>query len=652
MTFRDISVRKLAEEALRESENKFKSFSEHAISGIYLIEDGVFRYVNPKFAEMFGYTVEELQDLMPFTRLVCAEDSAKVEQQVGRRISGEADSVHYTFRGLRKNGQVFHVETYGTGTFHNGKPAALGTILDITERRRTEEALRESEERYRLLFGNIQDAVFVNLVTEEGTPGHFIEVNEIACRKLGYTREELLQMSPFDIDAPDTRAFIPRIMEELRQHGHATWEGAHLTRDGQRIPVEINNRLFDLGGAPMILATVRDVTERKRAEKEQAILQEQLNQAQKLESVGRLAGGVAHDFNNMLGVILGHAEIAMEKIDQANALFEDLTEIRKAALRSADLTRQLLAFARRQTISPKILDLNETVEGMLKMLRRLIGEDIDLAWLPETNLWPVKVDPGQIDQLLANLCVNARDAISGIGKVTIETGAACFDKDYCSRHPGFSPGEFVMLAVSDNGCGMEKETMSNIFEPFFTTKAFGEGTGLGLATVYGIVRQNNGFINVYSEPGEGTTFKIYLPRAGEQTTQQPPVDSKKDLRGDETVLLVEDEESILTLGKTILQRYGYEVLATKSPTEALGMIQNYPGPIHLLIIDVVMPEMNGKDIRDKLVEFKPDLKTMFMSGYTANVIAHHGILDEGIDFLQKPFSVNTLLEKVRSVLDG
>ncbi|MDR3555753.1 MAG: PAS domain S-box protein [Syntrophobacteraceae bacterium] len=402
----------------------------------------------------------------------------------------------------------------------------------------------------------------------------------------------------------------------------------------------------------VVFGVIHDITEHQRAKEERQKLEEQLFQSQKMESVGRLAGGVAHDFNNMLGVILGHSEMAMEQVDSTQPLHADLKEIQKAAERSADLTRQLLAFARKQTIAPKVLDLNETVEGMLKMLRRLIGEDIDLTWLPANNLWPVKVDPGQIDQLLANLCVNARDAISATGKITIESANTVFEKEYCAENAGFIPGQYLLLALSDNGCGMDKETLSKIFEPFFTTKSLGEGTGLGLATVYGIVKQNNGFINVYSEPGQGTTFKIYLPRAEEQATQRPPVHLKKDLRGHETVLLVEDEEPMLALGKTILLRHGYEVLATQSPTEALGIVQSYPGPIHLLITDVVMPEMNGKDLRDKLVGLNPGLKSIFMSGYTANVIAHHGILDENIDFLQKPFSVQTLLEKVRNVLEG
>ena len=331
-----------------------------------------------------------------------------------------------------------------------------------------------------------------------------------------------------------------------------------------------------------------------------------------------------------------------------------LQEIRKAAQRSADLTRQLLAFARRQTIAPKVLDLNETVEGMLKMLRRLIGEDIDLAWLPAADLWPVKMDPAQIDQILANLCVNARDAIGGVGKLTIETGNAVFDEAYCADHPGFVPGEYVRLAVSDNGCGMDKETLAQIFEPFFTTKGVGEGTGLGLATVYGIVKQNDGFINVYSEPGQGTTFTIYLPRHAGQA--DAAADGKRggtapEFAGRRCCWWRTSRRSWPLPGR-VLERLGYTVLAASTPGEAIRLAEAHAGEIHLLMTDVVMPEMNGRDLARRLLSLRPRLKCLFMSGYTADVIAHHGVLDEGVHFIQKPFSVEDLAAKVRDALQA
>ncbi|MGC9195526.1 MAG: PAS domain S-box protein [Syntrophobacteraceae bacterium] len=641
----DITERKRIEASLRESEELFRNiFDDHSAVKLIIDPDtGNIQNANKAAAAYYGWPKEKLlrmniEDLIAFPGQ--KQDQCECRQ-----------AMHCEGRHFLADGSVRDVEVFKSRIVVREKVLYHFIIHDITERKEAERLLRESEEKYHRLFDNINDAVFVHLGATDAIPGIFIEVNEVACKRLGYTREELLQMSPVDIDAPETLPAVPHRMEKLYQNGHWTWEGVHIAKDGQRIPVEISNRLFDFRGMKGILSTARDISVAKKAQEEKEMLQSQLNQAQKLESVGRLAGGVAHDFNNMLGVILGHAELAMGQIDQTHELFADLSEIRKAANRSADLTRQLLAFARRQTISPRVLNLNTTVEGMSRMLRRLIGEDIDLVWVPATNLWPVKVDPGQIDQILANLCVNARDAISGTGKVTIETGTVTFDNDYCANHPDFLPGEFVMLAVSDNGCGMVKEIREKIFEPFYTTKGMGEGTGLGLATVYGIVKQNHGFINVYSEPGKGTTFKIYLPRAQEQATKEPAAPSEKNLRGRETVLVVEDEAPILALVKNVLERYGYQVLAAKSPTEALQRVPDHPGPIHLIITDVVMPEMNGKDLRDKLARLIPEVRIIFMSGYTANVIAHHGILDKDIDFLQKPFSIKTLLQRVRSVLD-
>jgi CheY-like chemotaxis protein len=371
-----------------------------------------------------------------------------------------------------------------------------------------------------------------------------------------------------------------------------------------------------------------------------------------MESVGRLAGGVAHDFNNMLSVIIGYAELALDQIDPSSPLHQDLQEIYNAGKRSADTTRQLLAFARKQTIAPQILDLNETVEGMLRMLQRLIGEDITLAWLPGLGLSKVKLDPSQLDQMLANLCVNARDAITGVGKVTVETGMVTFDAVYCHDHPGFTPGDFILLSFSDDGCGMDEETVLKVFEPFFTTKEVGQGTGLGLATVYGIIKQNNGFVNVYSEPGHGTTFNFYLPvHQSDSEADQAKNIPEINVGGTETVLIVEDDASVLKMGASMLEKLGYTVLTANTPGDALRLAEANAGTIDLLITDVVMPEMNGRDVADQLLTLDPDIKILFMSGYTAEVIAHRGILDEGVRFLHKPFSIQELAVKVREALE-
>jgi PAS domain S-box-containing protein len=397
----------------------------------------------------------------------------------------------------------------------------------------------------------------------------------------------------------------------------------------------------------------RDVTERKRTEEERARMQIQLTQAQKMESVGRLAGGVAHDFNNMLQVILGNVALALPELPSNSPLCENLVEIQKCAQRSADLTRQLLAFARKQTVAPKVLDLNATVEGMLKILRRLIGEDIDLQWLPAAELWHVKIDPSQLDQVLTNLCVNARDAINGVGEVKIITRNVTSSQSHLADLSDDNARDYVLLAVRDNGCGIDQEAMDHLFEPFFTTKGTGNGTGLGLATVYGVVKQNHGSIDVDSAPGKGATINIYLPRH-EDKSDPGAIDSPPQTSycGRETILLVEDEPSILRISKLTLERMGYQILAANAPAEAIRMAAEYKEKIHLLITDVVMPGMNGKALAEELAVFQPTMKQLFVSGYTADVIAHNGLLDDGIHFIPKPFSPAELAMKVREVLES
>jgi signal transduction histidine kinase/CheY-like chemotaxis protein len=395
---------------------------------------------------------------------------------------------------------------------------------------------------------------------------------------------------------------------------------------------------------------IANAIERKQAEEEQRRLQDQLTQAQKIESVGRLAGGVAHDFNNMLQAILGNVSLALDEVPEGSPIRDYLEEIQTSGQRSADLTRQLLAFARRQTIQPKVLNLNDTVSGMLKMLRRLIGENIELSWQPGVDLWPIKVDPSQVDQILANLCLNARDAINGTGKLIIETANSTLDRDYLASHPDVVGGDYVMLMVSDNGHGMDAETRSHLFEPFFTTKEMGKGTGLGLATVFGIVKQNLGSISVYSEPGQGTTFKIFLPRAEVDAAVQKPVPARSTLRGTETILLVEDEEQILNLVARVLEQHGYTVIKASTPERALALEAKHSAHIDLLVSDVVMPGMNGKELFDKLRVARPDLKCLLMSGYTANLLPEHETWQRGIGYLQKPATVTSLTDKVREVL--
>jgi PAS domain S-box-containing protein len=513
------------------------------------------------------------------------------------------------------------------------------------KRKQAEEALRESEKKYRNILENIDDGYF-----EVDISGSFIFFNDSMCKILGYSGDELMGMNNRKYMDEENAKKVYHAFNKVYQTGipTKTLDWKLIRKNGSACFVETVVSMITNSDNQGIgfRGIARDISEHKQ-------LEGQLRQAQKMESVGRLAGGVAHDYNNALSVIIGFTEMAIDDVDPDGPLSDNLKEVLKASKRAANITRQLLAFARKQTIAPTVLDLNDNVEGMLKMLRRLIGEDIDLTWSPGAGLWPVKMDPSQIDQILANLCVNARDAIDGVGKVTIETENKTLDEEYCANHPGFVPGEFVLLSVSDNGCGIDKETLGNIFEPFFTTKEVGKGTGLGLATIYGIAKQNNGFVNVYSEPDKGTTFKIYLPRHGggegvsiqEESTAQIPQG-----RG-ETVLVVDDDAPILKLARQILKNLGYIALTAGTPEAAITLAKEHAGDIDLLITDIIMPVMNGRDLAKQLQSHRPGLKCIYMSGYTADIIATRGVIDKGECFIQKPFSKRDLAIIVRKVLE-
>ena len=507
----------------------------------------------------------------------------------------------------------------------------------------TEKALKESEIRFKALH----NASFGGIAIHD--KGVILDCNLGLSKMTGYSIKELVGMDGLLLISEKLR---DAVMHKIATGYEKPYEAVALRKNGDEFPIRLEARNIPYKGKHVRAVEFRDITDDKLAEAEREKLQLQLNQAQKMESVGRLAGGVAHDFNNMLSVILGNTEIILEELETTQPFYDNLEEIQNAAVRSTDVVRQLLAFARKQTIAPKVLDLNKTVEEMLKMLRRLLGENIDLSWKPAADIWFVKIDPGQIDQILVNLTVNARDAINGVGSLIIETGRQIFDQEYCNGHPGFIPGDFVMLTVSDNGCGMDKNTLNNLFEPFYTTKDMGKGTGLGLATVYGIVKQNNGFINAYSEPGRGSTFKIYLPRflADEKTDKTIP-EKKVTAGGSETILLVEDEPAILKMTRMMLERKGYTVLSAATPAEAVKKAKNYSNAIDLLMTDVVMPEMNGRDLAEHITTLYPNIQLLFMSGYTANVIAQKGFLDEELAFIQKPFSTIDLAEKLREVLN-
>ncbi len=767
----DITERKRAEAALRESEERYKNLTDTAFDGVVIHRDGKILSVNRAYAEMFGYTVEELigDDVLKVT----PDDQRDF---VRAQIAGERGV--YEAVGLKKDGTVLVIEVSGQTCAYQGRPARvaavrditerkraeetlqsvarskaeslalLDTILatapigfafhdrdllyqrineslaainglsveehiglklsevlpemapvlepllvkvlhtgepvmdmelggetrgdpgklhhwlvsfypvrlkggeilgvgvlvsDVTERKRAEEALRESEERYRDLVENAHDIIY-----SHDLEGNYTSMNKAGETITGYTVEEALKLNMADTVAPE---HLPIVLESMRRklagEKVTAYEIDIIAKDGHRATLEVNTKYVIQDGQPVAVQGIaRDVTERK-------LLEEQLRQSQKMEAIGQLAGGVAHDFNNLLTAINGYSSLALQRLDESSSIKPYLEEVKKAGDRAANLTRQLLAFGRKQILQPIPLDLNSIVADLNKMLRRLIGEDIDLNAKLASDLKRIQADPGQIEQVLVNLVVNARDAMPQGGSLTIETASVELDREYAKTHAGVQPGNYVMLAVSDTGTGMSEETRRRIFEPFFTTKEKGKGTGLGLSTVYGIVQQSGGSIWVYSELNRGTSFKVYLPQLEAPVTTRERKSSEEAVpRGSETVLLVEDEEVVRGLAAHILEEAGYNVIKARGGDEAIQLCKKQDGRIDLLLTDVVMPEISGKEVAQRITALLPHLKVLFMSGYTDEAIVHHGVLDSSVEFIQKPFTPLGLSKKVREVLDA
>jgi PAS domain S-box-containing protein len=670
----DISEQKRAAEALRHERALYLDLMNAQPAGTYRIrvanperwrQDAWrnpelppyhFEHISQRFCELLGLDEERIA-AQPggFFGLVHPE-----EREEFARLNVEANQRQTPFRWegrLRLDGRERWVTLDSLPrACEDGDTLWTGILVDVTERRATQEALRQREAQLRALADNLPDGLVYQVDSgPDGTQRRFTHLSAGVEAMHGVTAAEALA---------DPMRIYGQVAEEdqrmvVAREAQAAADLATFRAEVRvRLPSgEERWRLFT--SAPRRLPDGRlvwdgielDITERKAAEEARERLQAQLAQAQKLESVGRLAGGVAHDFNNMLVVILANADLMREQLDPASPLVADLEEIRRAAEHSAELTRQLLAFARKQTIAPRELDLNQSVADALKMLRRLLGEGIELLWRPGAELGPVRMDPAQIDQILTNLCVNARDALGGAGTIAIETTRRVLAGPDAAGFQEAAPGEYAVLRVSDTGCGMEPGTLARLFEPFFTTKVLGRGTGLGLSTVHGIVKQNGGQIRVESAPGKGTTLEVWLPRfsgraRGAATGPAPSVEP-----GRETVLLVEDEPSILRVGQRMLEALGYTVVAATSPSEAVRLAREHAGDLHLVMTDVVMPEMSGRELAANLQSLYPCLRCLFMSGYSADVLGPQGVLEDGVNFLQKPFSRAELATAVRSALD-
>jgi len=650
----DITERRKVVEALKESEELYRSVVNTLNEGIIVFyKDGSFKGCNYAAEEILGLSEDDIRKKgANFSEWNFIKEDGSLlrdyELPVTKTLSSGQPDYNIILGYNAPDGKLKWHLVNSSPVFDSpggNMIMCVVSFIDITKQFVAQQELKKLSKAVE----QVADDVMITDIK-----GNIEYVNPFFEKVTGFPKEEVIGRNITDFESGlHSDEFYEELWDTISSGN--TWSGRFLNRkkDGEIFTQDaVISPIKDENGRIVnYVAVRRDITRQLKIEEEKEKLQQQLNQSQKMESVGRLAGGVAHDFNNMLGVIIGYAEIASMKITRDDKIRGYIAQILKAAEKSADLVKQLLTFASKQVISPKVLDLNDTVSGMLKMLRRLIREEIELVWIPEDNLWFINIDPSQVDQLLANIVVNARDAISGVGKITIKTENVSCDYEYCFYHPEATPGDYVMLSVSDNGHGMDDDTLKKIFEPFFTTKEFGKGTGLGLATVYGIMRQNKGFINAESKLEEGTTFKAYLPRFFNENVDKN-IETENVYDGAEHILLVEDEKELLGIYTENLENMGYKVLAANTAKNALLIAEQYKDKINFLITDVIMPEMNGGELLEKIKGFIPDIKCLFISGYTADIISQRGIIKDDAYFLAKPFIINDLAKKVREILDN
>ncbi len=627
--------------ALRESENRFHTLIEQSNDAIYLLYNGRFEIINNRFTEMFGYTLKECNKPdFNFMTLVAPESRQMIIEREEALKRGESVPKLYEFTALTKWGRRIICEASVAHFNYKEGIATQGIIRDITSRKRAEQQIR-------ILSKAVEQNPASIVIT--GTDAEIEYVNSTFTKITGYPFEEVVGKNPRILQSGQTpRERYDELWETITSG--KVWEGEFINRkkDGSIFYEKawISPIFDEQGKISHYLGVKEDITEKRQ-------LQEQFLQSQKMEAIGQLAGGIAHDFNNLLTVINGYVEVIISSIDRNSPFFEDLYEIKHAGEKAASLTRQLLAFSRKQIMKPRVFNLNNLLKGLEKMLGRLIGEHINLITVYDRELKPVKADPGQLEQVVLNLAVNARDAMPEGGRLSIETRNVRVDEEYARLHRGMRGGEYVLLSISDTGIGMDEYTREHIFEPFFTTKGKGKGTGLGLSTVYGIVRQSGGFVWVYSEPGMGTEIKVYLPAAREEEARRIEKEAeKKTLTGSETIIVAEDEEIVREFIVSVLKNYGYTVLVAKNKNEALEIALSHEGGLDLLLSDVVMPGGTGVELANDLRKKHPELKVLLMSGYSDEAFGERGLSEFGGNFIQKPFSIEELAEKVRNTLDS
>jgi len=646
-------VRRTAEDALRASEARFRHVFEAANVGKSLTLPTGEISVNRAYAEMLGYTQEELRG-RSWQSLTPPEDVKAHEAQVAPLLRGERDTLRFEKRYLHKSGGTVWCDL-SSALWRDAEGRPLGfitTVVEITERKKAEEALRDNEAFIRAVMDNLPIGVAVHTFE----PIEFTYMNARFPALYRTTREALTRPNAFWAaaypDPADRKVAMERVLPDIATGDQSRWRWPDIPI---RRPGELNTYVgasaARIPGTELMVSLVWDETVRHRASAERKRLEQQLLSSQRMEAVGRLAGGVAHDFNNLLSVILSYAGFVADALADNDATLADVAEIQKAGERAATLTRQLLAFSRRQILQPEVINLNQMVRSMGKMLRRLLGEDVQVELTLGAELDNVLADPGQVDQVLMNLAVNARDAMPQGGRLTIETANIQLIAGAPELPLGLAPGRYVLLTVTDTGCGMPPEVQAHAFEPFYTTKEKGHGTGLGLSTVYGIVKQSGGAIRVESAPGTGTSFMVYLPRVEQPTTRRRPSKAVV-VGGTETVLIVEDEDAVRRSAERILRSAGYRVLSADSGEDALSLCQDQGEEVDLLLADVVMPQMSGPELAAQLTLHRPRLKVLYMSGYTDDAIGKHGVLAPEIAFIGKPFAAVALASKVREVLDG